>query len=238
MENTNYFSYFRRYLIELNLFKSNRIDVHSLSIERWSTRLYIPLLFFALLTLLIYTIFDVHSEQIQIENPSLTMYRHLYEKYPNVKCPCRHVSIDYKNFLDLNIDLHEICSSSLISSEWISSLYLKEQTTIRYAIDFRATAFNQFSLLRDLCQLSIDTIQNEKIDFYENQLISGELFNENLFRAQIQSDVESFQRIVTSNYLRSLLLMRQFMRGNELLTDVQTAYTFIRNTEEDIILNT
>ena len=50
-----------------------------------------------------------------------------------------NIAISYETF-------HQVCSSDLISNEWIKYLDEKDRTTLRYAVDFRATVFNQFQI--------------------------------------------------------------------------------------------
>ncbi len=218
---------FQRFFLEFNLFKTSKTDQRSLRVQRWSTRLYIPVLFIAMSILLVYTITNVQSKQIQIQNPSLTTYTNLYNKYGNVRCPCTEIFMPYEKFLELIPEFHQVCSSDLISDQWIYFLYDKETTTIRYPPDFRATAFNQFQILQQLCQLSIASISDGIVTLYKSDLITGELLNENLFSAQVEADVLTSQTITTSDFTRSLMFMRSFTTGNELLTAIQTAYTLI-----------
>jgi hypothetical protein len=170
---------------------------------------------------------NVQSKQIQIQNPSLTTYIDLYNKYGSVRCPCTEISISYEKFIELIPEFHQVCSSDLISEEWIDFLYDKETTTIRYPPDFRATAFNQFQVLQQLCQLSIEAINDGVVTLYKSDLITGELLNENLFIAQVEADILASQIITRSDFTRSLTFMRLFITGNELLTAVQSAYTLI-----------
>lgn len=218
---------FQRFFRDLNLFKTSNQDEHHLRIERWSTRLYIPLLFIVLLILLFYTILETHSEQIQIRNPTLSTYLSLYEKSPDLKCPCTEISISYEKFLELSPLFHQVCSSDLITDEWISFLYDPEKTPLRYPADFRATAFNEFQILRELCSLSITAILDGIETLYKSELISGELLNEKLFQAQVEADISASQTIIMSDFTRSFSFTRNFIVGNALLTGIQNTYTII-----------
>ncbi|CAF1402364.1 unnamed protein product [Adineta steineri] len=51
-----------------------------------------------------------------------------------------------------------------------------------------------------------------------DQLMSDELLNQDLFNAQVETDISIFQTITRSNFLRSLTSMRSFINRNELLT--------------------
>ena len=233
MEEENCLSRLQRFFVEFNLFKTISRDERSLRIQRWSTRLYIPLLFAAMSILLVYTIIRVQSKQIQILNPSLSTYIDLYTKYDNVKCPCTQISIAYEHFLELSPSFHQVCSSDLISEEWIDFLFDQDTTTLRYPVDFRATAFNQFQILRQLCHLSDTAISDGILTLNKSQLVSGELLNEDLFIAQIKADILEFQIVTISDFVRSLLFIRNFIGGNELLSAVETAYTLLLNLDDE-----
>ncbi|CAF1402329.1 unnamed protein product [Adineta steineri] len=48
--------------------------------------------------------------------------------------------------------------------------------------------------------------------------MSDELLNQDLFNAQVETDISIFQTITRSYFLRSLTSMRSFINRNELLT--------------------
>lgn len=214
----------RRFFCELNLFKRNTVDEHELRIQRWSTRLYIILLFISMLILFLYTVLQVESKQITINNPSLMTYINIYGKFENIKCPCTDISITYRSFLTLSPFYHQVCSSDFVSAGWIQFLYDKTKTTRRYQADFRASAFNQFQLLRSLCELSFNAINDGLEAFYQSLLISGELLNQEEFIAQVEADISAIQTITASNFRRSFTFLRTFLNGNELLTSIPIFY--------------
>ncbi|CAF1641592.1 unnamed protein product, partial [Adineta ricciae] len=213
-----------RFFIELNFFKRNVTDEYELRIQRWSTRLYIILLFIAMLILFVYTILQIDSIQITIDNPSLTTYTDLYEKYGNIKCPCTDIAITYRTFLTLSPTYHQVCSSDLVSDEWIQFLYDRRTTTFERVGDLRAIAFTHFQILQSLCNLSFNAINNSLETLYQSQLISDKLLNQDLFNAQVEADISIFQIITTSTFFRSLSFMRSFMPGNNLLNSLSTSY--------------
>lgn len=227
MEEERFCSRLRRFFLELNLFQSYQRDERNIRIQRWSTRLYIPIILTAMSILVFYTVFQVYSKQIQITKPSLSTYLYYSKQYSNIKCPCTEIAISYQTFMQISASFHQICSSDLITDDWFSFLYDQDETTLRYPGDFRATAFNQFQVLRELCQVSITAINDGIETLYRSQLISGELLNEDLFRAQVRADISAFQIITTSNFVRSLQFMRNFMTGNQLLTAVETSQILI-----------
>lgn len=218
---------FSRAIIEYNVFDTNAIDECIIQIQRWSTRLYILVLWLSMTVLIFYTTLHVSSNQIEIKNPSLSIYLDLYEQHKNIKCPCTQISTSYENILQLSATYNQICSSEFISDKWIEFLFDNNQTTSRYAADFRATAGHQFQILQKLCQLSITAVENGLETLYNSQLISGQLLNKDLFEAGLEADILAFQRITTANFWRELTLVRSLIFGNQLMPAIETAFTII-----------
>ena len=215
-----------RFGTELNVFRTDATDERSLKLQRWSTRLYILLLCVAILILFIYTTARVTSRQYEVKKPSLSIYLKLAEKYGAIRCPCTEISVNYETFVELLPRYHQICSSDLISSEWIAFLFDRNKTSTRFAIDFRATASHQFQLLSELCRLSRDTVDDGLKSFYRGDLISSELFTVELFQTQLEADTAAFQTVTTARFRRSLLLTRSILVGNLMIPASQTSYSF------------
>ncbi|CAF3319831.1 unnamed protein product [Rotaria sp. Silwood2] len=174
-----------------------------------------------------YTITNVSARQIEIPNPSLSTYLELCNNHENMKCPCTQISANYQGFVQLSSIFHQVCASDLISPEWIKFLFDNNKTIVRYAADFRATASIQFQALQELCQLSFTVVQDSIEGFYTNELISGELLSENLFKAQLKADIARFQMSTISDFRRALTFMRSFTFSNALIPAIETAYTFL-----------
>lgn len=138
--------HFVRVIVEYNVFDTNSTDQSIIHIQRWSTRLYVLILWLAMTVLIFYTALHVSSTQIEIGNPLLSTYLNLYDQYKNIRCPCTQISTLYKEFLQLSVSYNQICSSEFVSEKWIEFLFDNNQTTSRYAADFRATASHQFQV--------------------------------------------------------------------------------------------
>jgi hypothetical protein len=222
-----------RFFIELNLFETVATDEHSVRIQRWSTRLYIFVLTTAMIILLAYTTLNVMTKQIEVQNPSLLTYFNLYNKYGNVRCRCTQIALSYRAFVELSPLYHQVCRSDFISQKWIDFLFDNNMTMMRYAVDFRASASNQFQVLRELCQISYSAIDDALETFYKSKLISGDLFNKDLFNAQLNADILAFQSVTILNFRRSLIFMRSFIAGNAFMPAIQTAFRFVLHTDSN-----
>ena len=217
----------RRSARDYNVFDTNSTDPAIVRQERWSTRLYICLLSLAMLVLLFYTVLYVNSSEWKIKNPSLDAYLKLSQSYQNIECPCSQIAVPYKTVLQLEATYHPICSSDFVSGRWIEFLFDNTRTTSRYAADFRATASQQFQVLRELCQLAIAAVQNGLETLSNDQLISGQLLSEKIFKAKLEADILAFQRITTANFWGELTLVRSLIFGNQLMPAIETAFTII-----------
>jgi hypothetical protein len=227
MERESFVRRKRRFFIGLNLFETDIVDEHSVRNQRWSTRIYIFVLSIAMIIFLVYTTLQVTTKQIEVLNPSLFTYFHLYSKYENVKCSCTEISSSYQTFVELSFLYHEVCQSDFISQKWIDFLFDNNKSTIRYAVDFRASASNQFQVLRELCQLSFTEVNDSLEMFYKSEFISGHLLNEDLFNAQLDADILLFQSITISNFRRSLVFIRSFTFANYFMPAIKTAFSLV-----------
>ncbi|CAF3596879.1 unnamed protein product [Rotaria socialis] len=213
--------------MEYNVFDTNSNNESTVHIQRWSTRLYILALGLAIIILLSCTTSQLSLNQTEIENPSLSIYLDLYKQHKNINCLCTKISSLYKDIVQLSASYHQICSSEFVSEKWINTLFDPNQTSSRYAADFRATASSQFQILQALCQLSISAVENGLETFYNTELISGQLLSKDLFEAELEASILAFQKITASTFWQDLTLVRSLIFGNQLMPAIETAFTII-----------
>lgn len=225
----------RQRFLELNLFETDAIDQETVSIQRWSTRIYLLLLIIGILILLIYNGIRMETRQLEVSNPTLETYMKLQEVYgAEVKCPCTQRSVRTISFVKLIIEYHEICTSQLVSQEWIDLLF-DNTTYMRFVMDFRATATHQFQVLRELCILAQKIINSNKQLFYTENLISGYLFSAKLFQAEVETMIKSFQVNTIAFSLRYISFYRFFTMGNATMTGIQAPFTLLPYTNDGIL---
>lgn len=105
-------------------------------------------------------------------------------------CPCSVMTIPYDAIISLSPSLHQVCSSELITDEWIS--ILKQSTTIFAFLDWRNNAFQQFQLLSNLCELANTTISDAVKRFLSSSYITSNVITEIDFNAQLESTLHRF----------------------------------------------
>jgi hypothetical protein len=102
------FTRFRRRIIGFNAFQSGSSEVETVQQELWSTRLYLTLLFIALMVLVIYTAFGIQTVHVVVNDPSVTTYEALQLKYETLKCPCSQIAVNYGSFIQIEPIYHSV----------------------------------------------------------------------------------------------------------------------------------
>jgi hypothetical protein len=200
-------------------------EPHILHNQTISTWLFILLLISSIAVLLFYNTFVPVQKTFTVKQPTYDQYLNLFAKYPkNLQCPCKTVSITYDQFLQVNYTSHYICSSSLVSEQWIQYLAVPYFRGGLRHNDFRAVSHFAFQALRSFCQLADETIQNSLTSFYETQYVSAYLTASELFHQQNAAQIQQFQLSTTKTFVSSLSLIRQTTQANALFAGMQTNY--------------
>jgi len=124
-------------------------------------------------------------------DPPLDTYKELQARYSKtLTCPCSNMIIPYERFITLSPILHQLCSSDLVTDQWISIL---EHIKPGYDIaDWRNTAFSQFHLLSNLCKLANTTIDDAVHRFLQQLFIASNVLSESDFDTQFNTDLDQF----------------------------------------------
>ena len=114
--------------------------------QKYTTRLYIVLLFVCLYILFYATLMKPQARTITISNIDLNKFEKLSSEHGEfLSCPCSTISTSYQSFVLNLIEFDDICSSYFVSQEWIESLYVSDRSSYGVA-DFRTTATSQVKL--------------------------------------------------------------------------------------------
>ena len=208
----------------INTFESvpPSVDPHTLHNQTISTWLFILLLISSIAVLLFYNTFVPVQKTFTVQQPTYDQYLDLFSKYSNnLQCPCKTVSVTYDRFLQVNYTSHYICSSFLVSEQWIQYLVRLNNRGPFYPSDFRAVSRPTFQALRSFCQLADETIENSLTSFYETQYVSAYLTASELFHQQNAAQIQQFQLSTTKTFVSSLSLIRQTTQANALLAGTQ-----------------
>ncbi|CAF4106650.1 unnamed protein product, partial [Adineta steineri] len=167
----NWFLEFKTKIKRINLFqdidKTNEEDIKN---QKVSTIIFLILFTILIVALFLYSSLTSITKTVVVEQPSLFDYTQLEEKYSNtLLCACTSVSNEYNKFISsFTPTFNQVCSSDFVSDEWLNyvNYRLLPETQYHFYWDFRHLAYGFFAMLRTLCVLAKQTIDDELISFY------------------------------------------------------------------------
>ncbi|CAF1681952.1 unnamed protein product, partial [Adineta ricciae] len=207
------------FLTTFNLFPSipPSTDEHELRNQRISTRLFLVLLSASLIILLTYNSIITVTITKTIQTPSLKKYEELYETYSKtLTCPCEKMSIDYKDIVQINFTLHQVCDSDFISEKWIKHLYRHRDFVGLVNDDYLWSSPFMFQALDGICPLINRKIHEGLEQFYLNQYISTIVISSDLFESQIETFVTQLRSITTNTFVLFIDQIREMTLINSL----------------------
>ena len=183
-------------LAQFNLFRDARVlptaNPQILRDQILATRVLLLLLTLSFSTLVLFTFLTEKLVSVTEPHPSLSTYQRLQAAHPNtLSCPCKQVAITYADFVAVTPKYHQVCSSDLISAQWIASLF-NPDTAHFTPLDFRLTAALQFRLLSLVCWLSHQTITDQHDEFFKGQLITGRVLSPGSFADETDALIKKF----------------------------------------------
>ncbi|CAF1343607.1 unnamed protein product [Adineta ricciae] len=180
---------------QLNLFRRIHQQTESdIKQQKITTHLYLTLLSISIISLVLFNSLSTHMTMITVPNPSLTIYNDLQMKHANtLKCPCTTMAIPHQKFISLSIVLHKLCTTAFSpnGSESLFS-YFNMQTRQCPLLPWSCTIEEHFELLRVLCQLANERINNAILRFNTQSFITTTVLNELDFKTQIDVNINQF----------------------------------------------
>ncbi|CAF1323976.1 unnamed protein product [Adineta ricciae] len=230
-------SYIKNFNIFPSIPPSN--DEQKLRNQRISTKLFILVFIVSLFILILYnSIITVTKTEIK-ETPTYKQYKELDSKYSTtLNCPCKKILIDYKEILYVNFTLHQVCSSSFVTPQWIEHFFYRPIYTAQNSDDFRNIGKHLFEALTAFCDLTNRTILNSLQEFYSNQYVSATMTSLQLFLSQIRTFINQFKSMTTNTFLLSLDQILSLVQSNALISAKHTNYLLVYNSIQQIVANT
>ena len=218
----------------LNLFESRTPPTPTVIFRQIIlTRLFILLLIIFVIPAGLYTFLLVETQMITIDKPSLATYEQLYIDHADtLQCPCSQKSISYGSFLNVTFDLHQVCSSDLVSPTWLNYLQLFDPIDLpEWAVsgatrDFRSIGGSYFQLLTAVCLLAQSNIENAQSLFSKTQFVNDRVLDSHLFVQQTNGIIQSYiNRTIddfrqTSNWLILVSISNYFLSGSNTNSNV------------------
>ncbi len=226
-------------MIELNLFKSipPSQDQNVIRQQRYSTRVYLILLFTAMSILTLFTSLRMQTISVTIKMPTSTEFIQLYDQYSlTLNCPCSHTTIKY-NDLMLNIkpQYHQVCSSEFVSPNWINVEFFKFSSERLLGSDIRSQSQIHFQLLSTLCHAANQTIEDNLQLFLKTKFVSHQVLSPDSFRIQIDLIVEQFKRTVPESFQRTLILIQAISEMNQYIVPINSDFNPPRTLNGSIL---
>ncbi|CAF1030677.1 unnamed protein product, partial [Didymodactylos carnosus] len=140
------------------------------------------------------------------------------------------MTIKYSEFIDLQPLFHQVCSSVFVTNKWFDFLYVQRQ--VLYLDDFRLHGAPLFRILATFCQLANDTIADALVQFYSIDFITPTVLPSSLFKSEIESSINMFQKQVPNTFTRVLSMTRDSIHVNQLFTSVVTEFQWNQTTNK------
>ncbi|UJR34632.1 hypothetical protein I4U23_027409 [Adineta vaga] len=225
-ERTNPIIRAKRFIINLNFFKDPEQEtVWHFDNQRLSTRIFLVSMIMVLSFLILFTSLSYTTQTVIVNQPSIDVYSRLetqsYAK--TLICPCTSILNDYKSFMSFRPIFHQLCSSIFITQRWID--YLNSTVNV-YIKDFRANGLAFFPLLGVFCNLSLEIINTELLNFNSTKYATKSLQSRALFQSEAQQITSLFQQTARSSFLLQLAIFQQTMSSNALFSAWLTNYFY------------
>ncbi|CAF0779383.1 unnamed protein product [Rotaria sp. Silwood1] len=211
---------------ELNLFSHNSLWSSKLTSteQLLATRLFLILLFISFLAVIIWASLIIQTHDVTLKEFSLADFERLEALHSGtINAPCTHVSIPHEKFIQLTPQFHQICSSSFIGSEWISSLFLSNATS-HNILDFRTFGFAQFRALALLCQTARQAVNDAYHTYTTTRLTTSHALTRTQFNQMIVALINNFKRNVVVNEKRTSRVVSMNIAYNRLISALRTNY--------------
>lgn len=208
----------------LNVFDSRSTDQKIVYGEIVSTRVFLVLLLISIVILTMYTSLSLQFSTYILELPTHGTYEKLLEKHSDsVHCPCRRISVSYGQFIRLQPTFHQVCSSGLISQEWIDFTFAANLTVI-WPMDVRTSLSAMWQLLSALCQSSIRILIDNLDGFKNSPLISSILLSEKLLKTKVQTALKTLEETAADSFMRPLIVASRLTEVNGLMSGLAMNY--------------
>jgi hypothetical protein len=208
-------------IIEMNLFETaeTNSDPFQLITEIITTRVYIVSLCISIAIIVLYASINLRVQSEIIQNPSESIFQTLHDNYEStLHCPCSNITISYGSFISISPVFHPMCTSWLVSEEWIQ--YLSKLTIEEnyLADDFHTQSAVFFRALATLCALAETTVSNAWRITNHSTLITDETLPLKYLLGRSNAAITLFQTSTLAEFKRSLSII-DFHTENILIPD-------------------
>ncbi|UJR12553.1 hypothetical protein I4U23_016729 [Adineta vaga] len=234
---SNLFQRIKTWIVTLNLFDTRVTDERTIKVEKWSTRVYLILLFAILITLTTYTGVSDEITTMTVPTPTLKTFLDLFHSKhaSTLKCPCSLITINHGDFVQVNYTLHPICSSEFVTNRTFRKLLFDtgfgQRTDYQriWPMEIRKSLTPYLSLLSSACHLTTITLADTKAKFDSQPLIISEVLSPDVFDSQVLIILNRMRDQAPVSFLRSLDTIQSIASSNQIISGWATNYLYNLN---------
>ena len=211
------FNYFSK-----RLATSNLIEIKQQLIE---TRLFVGLLFISFSILISYYSVERITSLHRIESPTFEQFIYFEQNQrsnPSFSCPCSTLVMNYKDFIQIDYDLHPLCSSDFVQLQRLENPLINQFMPT----DLRARAPAFFHSLTAICQISDDYIKNSLISFNTSSILLNKALSPEAFNIEVNTIKETFTSSSSRSFARNLAIILNMTWSNGLMSGRRTNFLF------------
>ena len=140
----------------------------------------------------------------------------------------------YSTFISIEPHYHQLCSSDLVSSQWILYTYSAHNVG-SYILDYRYHAARQFQTLALFCDQSRQVITDAMQNFLQTRWVSSQVMHEPEFQAQIDFLFHQWNSSTVNQYNQTLELIFVTSQANQLMNRQNVFFHIGVNSSETTI---
>ncbi|UJR12711.1 hypothetical protein I4U23_016885 [Adineta vaga] len=207
----------KKLIIELNTFEHFPCNDRQIRYQRYATRLRIFLIVISITIIAGYNLMIKSVHHRIVTNSTELEYLNLEKTYTTgLNCSCTSISIPYVSFMTIQPHEHQICSSYLITPQWID--YSNSESGIDvYILDYRYQASNQFQTLAMLCEQARTTINDSLNAFLQSQVVNSQIIRREIFQTKMIQLIKSWKAATISQFRQRIELIRITTYANQLM---------------------
>ncbi|CAF1522962.1 unnamed protein product [Adineta ricciae] len=223
-----YWTSLKEKLQSLNLFENEKKERDSINIQKISTYIFFVLLLLSILALLIYTSQNSISKIAKVERPDFALYQYLQFKYPNtLVCPCTNILNEYNKFIvSFTPKFNQICSSDFVKDESLNYVNYRPFNNKKYKKynDFRYIGYSFFEMLKTLCNIASQIINDQLVEFYSTTLLSETVYSLSSVNATINAARDVFIATTENQLLLALHILSDIEEGSPAINQLNSNY--------------
>lgn len=202
--------------------ENQTIDRDELTIQLWSTRLFIVSMIVSVVVLFITSATTKYVLSVTINNPTIDTYLDLHQKYGDiVRCPCSRINLPIGGYSKITENYHPICSSYFVTRTWTEQSFTANVTSV-WPMDIRTIIGSHSIILRSFCDLSRSVIQDLIYTLNVTSLINMQLVVSDFLIKQVTSRIKQALSTTASSLSFQFNALRRLHGHNRIKSGLGT----------------